>query len=182
MVTGANAGFQGGMTGKKASAWTVAGDAALQARTGDSKAKSGMLNAIQASATKAQLSRAARKLNLSDDTLAAAKQNMIDMQGMASEAERKWEYGLQTGVFTDFDGNVISMEEADNLVARTATASTIATKNYEKANKAGDAYGINRSFAQDYAKDMKDAKKAGASRAVYKAKGKFDPNKGKINR
>ena len=107
---------------------------------------------------------------------------MIDMQGLAAEAERKWEYGLQTGTFTDFDGNVISMEEADNLVARTATASTIATKNYEKANKAGDAYGINRSFAQDYAKDMKDAKKAGASRAVYKAKGKFDPNKGKINR
>ena len=182
MVTGANAGFQGGMSGKKVNAWSAAGDAALQARTGDSKAKSGILNAIQASATKAQLSSSARRLNLTDDTIAEAKQNMIDMQGLASEAERKWEYGLQTGVFTDFDGNVISMEEADNLVARTATASTIATKNYEKANKAGDAYGINRSFAQDYAKDMKDAKKAGAPRAVYKAKGKFDPNKGKINR
>lgn len=181
-ATGASAGFQGGMTGKKASVWTAAGDAAIQARTGDSKAKSGLLNAIQASATKAQLSSSARKLNLSDDTISAAKQNMIDMQGMAAEAERKWEYGLQTGVFTDFDGNVITMEEADNLVAKTATASTIATKNYEKANKAGDAYGINRNFAQDYAKDMKDAKKAGAPRAVYKAKGKFDPNKGRITR
>ena len=52
-ATGANAGFQGGMTGKKANVWSAAGDAALQARTGDSKAKSGLLNAIQASATKA---------------------------------------------------------------------------------------------------------------------------------
>lgn len=181
-MTGLNAGWQGGMTGKKASAWSAAGDAALQARTGDSKAKSGWLNAIQASASKAQLSRSARKLNLTDETIADAKQNMIDMQGLASEAQRKWEYGLQAGTFTDFDGNPITMEEAENLVSRTATASTIATKNYEKANKAGDAYGINRSFAQDYAKDMKDSKKAGASRAVYKAKGKFDPNKGKINR
>lgn len=181
-MTGLNAGFQGGMSGKKANVWTAAGDAAIQARTGDSKAKSGILNAIQTSATKAQLSSSARKLNLTDDTLAAAKQNMIDMQGLAAEAERLWDYGLASGHFYDFDGNEITMEEADNLVARTSTASTIATKNYEKANKAGDAYGINRSFAQDYAKDMKDAKKAGASKAVYKAKGKFDPNKGKISR
>jgi len=181
-VTGASAGLQGGMTGKKANVWTSAGDAAAQARTGNSKAKSGILNAIQASATKAQLSSSARKLNLTDETIATAKQNMIDMQGLAAEAERKWEYGLQTGTFTDFDGNTITMEEADNLVAKTATASTIATKNYEKANKAGDTYGINRNFAQDYAKDKKDAKKAGQPKSVYKAKGKFDPYKGKFTK
>ena len=116
-MTGLNAGVQGGMTGKKANAWTAAGDAALQARTGDSKAKSGWLNAIQKSATQAQLSRSARKLNLTDETLASAKQNMIDMQGLASEAQRKWEYGLQSGHFYDFDGNEITVNTGKTYIA-----------------------------------------------------------------
>jgi len=185
-AAGASAGFQGGMTGKKSSAWTAGGDAAIQGRTGDPKAKSGILAALQMSSSKAQLAREGRKLNLTDATLAEAKQNMIDMQGLAAEAQRNWEVGLHTGNFVDLSGRPISMEEASNIVAETSTASTIATKNYEKANKAGDAYGINRSFAEDYKKDKKDArvsyKRGGITKQQYKAKGQFNPSKGKIDR
>jgi len=185
-ATGASAGFQGGMTGKKAGAWSSGRDAALQARTGDAKAKGGILNAMQVAASKAQLAREGRKLNLTDATLADAKQNMLDMQALAGEAQRNWEYGLQTQDFRDLDGNAISMDEAADLVAKTSTASTIATKNYEKANKAGDAYKINRDFAGDYKKDKKDAKidyrRGNITKSQYKAKGQFNPNKGKIDR
>ncbi len=185
-ATGASAGFQGGATGKKANVWSAAGDAALQARTGDSKAKSGVLAAMQSSASKAQLAREGRKLNLTSETIDAAKQNMLEMQGLAGEAQRNWEYGLQTGDFKDLNGNTITMDEAADLVAKTSTASTIATKNYEKANKAGDTYRINRDFAGDFRKDKKDAKidyKRGAiTKAQYKAKGRFNENKGHIDR
>lgn len=185
-ATGAAAGFQGGMTGKKASAWSAAGDAALQARTGDSKAKSGILAAMQASATKAQLHREGRKLGLTDSTIEAAKQNMLDMQALAGQAERNWQVGIQTGTFKDLDGNVISMEEASDLVAETSTASAIATKNYEKGNKAGDAYKYGRSFAEDYKRDKKlakpDYRRGSITRGQYKAKGRFNPDKGRISR
>ena len=185
-ATGLGAGFQGGMSGKKAGAWTAAGDAALQARTGDSKAKSGILAAIQTNATKAQLAREGRKLNLTDDTIAAAKQNMIDMQGLAAQAERNYQNGLNGLGWKDLEGNDVTMEECAAIVDRTSTASTIATKNYEKASKAGDAYRISRDFAGDYKKDKKDAKPAYKRGAItkdqYKAKGKFDPEKGRIDR
>lgn len=192
-ATGLNAGFQGGMAGKKASAWRAGGDAAKQARTGDEKARSGVLNAIQSSASKAQLAREGRKLNLTDETISAAKDNMINMQGLAAEAQRNWDYGVQTGQFRDLQGNLLvddangtAMEKAAKIVSDTSTASTIATKNYEKANKAGDAYKISRSFAQDYKKDKKDSKpdyKRGTiTKSQYKAKGQFNPNKGKIDR
>jgi hypothetical protein len=185
-ATGAATGFQGGMTGKKANAWSAAGDAALQARTGDSKAKSGMLAAMQASASKAQLHREGRKLGLTDATIESAKQNMLDMQALAGQAERNWQVGIQTGTFRDLDGNIISMEEASDLVAETSTASAIATKNYEKGNKAGDTYKLSRSFAEDYKRDRKlakpDYRRGSITRDQYKAKGRFNPNKGRIDR
>ncbi len=185
-ATGMNAGFQGGMTGKKASAWKEAGDAALQARTGDSKARSGILNTIQKSASQAQLHRSARKLNLTSGTIESAKQNMIDMQSLAAEAERNWQVGVQTGNFKDLNGNNITMDEAADIVAKTSTASTIATKNYEKANKAGDIYSINPSFAGDFKKDKKaskpDYKMGTITKEQYKAKGRFNPQKGKVDR
>lgn len=185
-MTGMNAGIQGGLTGKKSGAWRAAGDAAIQARTGDAKAKSGILAALQSSASRAQLAREGRKLNLTDDSISAAKENMLNMQGLAAEAQRNWDYGLHTGVFKDLNGNNITMDEAADLVAKTSTASAIASKNYEKANKAGDAYKIGRDFAGDYKKDKKDSKKdyrrGKISKSQYKAKGQFNPDKGKIDR
>lgn len=192
-TTGLSTGFQGGMTGKKAGTWRAAGDAALQARTGDSKAKGGLLNAMQASAAKAQLAREGRKLNLTDDTISAAKENMLNMQSLAATAEDNFNYGLHTGIFRDLDGNVLTddangtaFEKAQNLKSETASASAIASKNYEKANKAGDTYQISRSFAEDYKKDKKDSKidykRGNITRKQYKAKGRFNPEKGKIDR
>lgn len=191
-ITGMGAGVQGGMTGKKAGAWRAGGDAAIQARTGDSKAKSGILAAMQASATKAQLAREGRKLNLTDDTISAAKDNMLNMQGLAAEAQRNWDVGLHTGQFRDLQGNLLvddangtAMEKAAKIVSDTSSASAIASKNYEKASKAGDSYKISRSFAGDYKKDKKDSKsdyKHGRiTKAQYKAKGQFNPEKGKYN-
>ncbi len=181
-TTGLNAGWQGGMTGKKADAFRAAGDAAKQARTGNDKAKSGFLNSMQEKATHAQLSRSAAKLNLSLDTIDSAKDNMIKTQEMAAQAQRNYQTGLQTGHFFDLNGTEIDMSEAAKIVDDTTSASNIATKNYEKANKAGDYYKINRSFAEDYKANKRKAKpdyKSGTlTRPEYKAKGKFDPAKG----
>lgn len=184
MAAGFATGYQGGATGKKANVWSAAGDAALQGRTGDPKAKSGILAAMQASATKAQLNREGRKLNITDASIDAAKKNMLDMQGLAAQAERNWQLGIQTGSFKDLEGNDITMEQASDLVARTASSSAIATKNYEKISKAGDTYGYGRTFAQDLKKDKKDAKvdykRGNITKEQYKAKGKADTEKGKF--
>lgn len=188
-VTGASVGFQSGLAGKKSNAWQAAGDASLQARTADPHAKSGVLAALQASATKSQLSREARKLNLTDDTLKEAKENMIYMQGLAAKAEDNLRYGESTGIFRDLEGHILeddengtAYEKAQRIKDTAASQSTIATKNYEKANKAGDSYKINRSFSEDFKKDKKDAKvdfKRGKStKSQYQATGRFNPNKG----
>ena len=192
-ATGASAGWQGGMTGKKANAWSVAGDAALQARTGDSKAKSGVLASMQRNASKAQLSSSARKLNITNDTIEQAKQNMLEMQAIAAEAERNWNYGIQTQKFFDLEGNRLSdyidangntvsaMEQAAAIVAATSTDSAIAAKNYDKMNKAGDAYGVNRSFAEDLRYEQQQFNKSGktpnSDADRYKAKGQANPRK-----
>jgi len=186
MAAGAAAGIDGAKTGKKANIWGAAGDAALQGRTGDPKAKSGILAAMQSATSRAQLHREGRKLGLTDATIESAKQNMLDMQALAGQAERNWQVGIQTGTFRDLDGNIISMEEASDLVAETSTASAIATKNYEKGNKAGDTYKISRSFAEDYKRDKKlakpDYRRGSITRDQYRAKGRFNPNKGRIDR
>lgn len=191
-VTGVGAGWQGGKTGKKAGAWRAGGDAAIQARTGNPKAKSGIMAAMQTSATKAQLAREGRKLGLTDETISAAKDNMLNMQSLASLADDNFKTGQSTGVFRDLRGNILvddadgtAYEKAQKIKADTASASAIATKNYEKLNKAGDTYQINRSFAEDLKKDKKDAKPAykrgELSKKQYKAKGRANPQKGEYD-
>lgn len=188
-ATGISAGWQGGATGKKANVWSAAGDAALQARTGNPKAKSGILAAMQASATKAQLNKQGRKLNITNDSIEQAKQNMLDMQSEATRAKDNLDYGMKTGIYRDLNGNILvddanstAYEKARDIKDTMETASTIATKNYEKMNKAGDTYMVNRNFAEDLAYERKKSKRAGDPRATYKAKGEANPNKGRIER
>lgn len=178
-VHGAAASYEGAKSGKSVTGWTAAGDAALQARTGNPKAKSGLLNAIQASTTKAQLSSSARKLNVTNDSIEAAKQNWLDMQSLAEEAKANWDYGCSPGgVFRDLKGNEIDAERARQIMLETKTNADIASSNYNKINKAGDTYGVNRSFAEDLAYERKKSKQSGASRDVYKAKGEANIKKG----
>lgn len=186
---GAAAGRESALSGKPDQSWRVAGDAALQARTADPHAKSGLLATLQTKATKSQLAREASKLYLTDDTLKEAKENMIYMQGLAAKAEDNLRYGESTGIFRDLEGHILeddengtAYEKAQRIKDTAASQSTIATKNYEKANKAGDAYKINRSFSEDFKKDKKDAKvdfKRGKyTKSQYQATGRFKPNKG----
>ncbi len=188
-VTGAAAGlgggFQGGMTGKKAGVWRAAGDAAMQARTGDSKAKSGILAALQSSATKAQLSAAGRKINISDATADQAKSNMIEMKGLATEARDNWTRGNTTGHYVDLEGNTVTEEKAREIMYNAESQAAIAESNYNKMDKANDNYN-NKTYAEKLDADKKgakrDLKRGVISKKTYKAKGMANPTKGHATR
>ncbi len=89
-IAGMSAGYNGAASGKPSNAWRSAGDAAIQARLGDKNAKSGVLAALQSKATNAQMRSQAAKLNLTEQTVAAAKDNMLAAQAAATQAE--WDY------------------------------------------------------------------------------------------
>lgn len=185
LFSGASAGIQGGMTGKKASAWRTAGDTALQARTGDPKAKSGILAALQSSATKAQLSAAGKKLNISDATADQAKSNMIEMKGLATEARDNWTAGNQTGHYVDLMGNDVTEEKARQIMYEAESQAAIAESNYNKMDKANDTYN-HKSYREKLAADKKaarpDYKRGRITKASYKAKGRANPEKAHVSR
>lgn len=89
-LTGMAAGYQGAASGKPSNAWQAAGDAAIQARLGDKNAKSGVLASLQTKASNAQMKSAASKLNLTESTISASKDNWLNAQAEATQAE--WEY------------------------------------------------------------------------------------------
>lgn len=184
-ASGLGTGFQGGMTGKKGSAWSAAGDAALQARTGDSKAKSGVLAALQSSATKAQLSAAGKKLNISDATADQAKNNMIEMKGIATEARDNWTAGNQTGHYVDLMGNDVTEEKARQIMYEAESQAAIAESNYSKMDKANDTYN-HKSYKEKLDADKKaakpDYKRGRITKASYKAKGRANPEKAHVSR
>lgn len=93
-LTGAAAGmvsgYEGAASGKGSKAWQAGGDAAIQARLGDSKAKSGMAAALQRKMSNAQMKAQAKKLNLTKANVDAAQSNWLAAQAAATEAE--WAY------------------------------------------------------------------------------------------
>lgn len=89
-MAGMAAGYNGAVSGKPSNAWRTAGDAALQARLGDKNAKSGVLATLQSKATGAQMKAQARSLNLTEQTIGAAKDNWLAAQAEATQAE--WDY------------------------------------------------------------------------------------------
>lgn len=89
-MAGMAAGYNGAASGKPANAWQTAGDAAIQARLGDKNAKSGVLATLQSKASNAQMKAQASKLNLTESTIATAKDNWLAAQADATQAE--WDY------------------------------------------------------------------------------------------
>lgn len=184
-VSGLSTGYQGGMTGKKAGTWRTAGDAAMQARTGDSKAKSGILAALQSSATQAQLSASGRRINISDATADQAKSNMIEMKGLATEARDNWTRGNTTGHYVDLEGNAVSEEKARQIMYNAESQAAIAESNYNKMDKANDNYN-HKTYAEKLDADKKgsrrDLRKGVITKKTYKAKGSANPTKGQASR
>lgn len=185
-VTGLQTGYQAGATGKKASAWQAAGDAAIQARTGDKNAKSGFLAAIQVSTQGKAVKTGAKRRGLTADTLKTAKNNMLSAAAEATSAADEYNEAINLGIFDPATSTYRKATTAEIEALRikkdaAASSSAIASKNYEKANKAADQYGINQSWAADIDADKKKAKKDYRKGKISKVerdkRSKFDPNK-----
>ena len=154
-VAGMTAGYQGAVSGKPSNAWSTAGDAALQARVGDPKAKSGLLATLQTKAANSQMKAQAAKLGLTSENIDTAKQNMIQAQTEATNAEWRYREILQGGVAA-FGGN----DTAFNNARTTAydewqdklTISGDKERNYNKAKEAYEkAYGQDEKAYTRYA-------------------------------
>lgn len=153
-VAGMTAGYQGAVSGKAANVWQAGGDAAIQARLGDKNAKSGVLASLQTKASNAQMRSAAAKLNLTDSTVAAAKDNWLNAQAAATQAE--WDYrdlisrGPQEGESQEAYNQ--RRTAAYNDWQEKVTRSGDAERNYTKGKEAYEkAYGQEESAHSRYA-------------------------------
>lgn len=87
LLTGGAAGGAAGAQGKKGGGYRAGADAALQAKTGDPKAKSGMLNKLQQAAAAKQARQAASRIGITEDALDIAQSDMIKKKRDATDAE-----------------------------------------------------------------------------------------------
>lgn len=167
-VTGMTAGYQGAASGKPSNAWQAAGDAAIQARLGDKNAKSGILASLQTKASNAQMKSQAARLNLTEDTISAAKDSWLSAQAEATQAE--WEYrdlisqGKRTGE-TDADYDARRMAAYNNWQNK-VTISGDKERNYTKGKEAYEkAYGQEDSAYTRYANNAvhRATKRAGGA-------------------
>lgn len=153
-LTGMAAGYQGAASGKPSNAWRAAGDAAVQARLGDKNAKSGVLAALQSKASNAQMKSSAAKLNLTDKTIAAAKDNWLAAQAEATQAE--WDYRdlIAQGPMAGESQDAYNARRAAayNDWQEKVTRSGDAERNYTKGKEAYEkSYGQEESAHSRYA-------------------------------
>ncbi len=150
-TAGASNGYQAGLSGKQNTGWRAGGDAAIQARLGDPKAKSGIINVIQTSASQFHGKRSASKLNLTQDTLDKAKQNMIGAKETATRSEWAYKEVLAQAPGDTADPATVQAYEQRRQAAyeqwqTDAGAADAAERNYNDAKEAWKGYGQDESF------------------------------------
>lgn len=168
-IAGMSAGYNGAVSGKPSNAWRTAGDAAIQARLGDKNAKSGVLASLQSKATNAQMRSQAAKLNLTEQTISTAKDNMLAAQAAATQAE--WDYrdliaqGPMAG--ESQDAYNARRTAAYNDWQAKVTRSGDAERNYTKGKEAYEkAYGQDDKAYSRYANGTVHRAKKATSTAI----------------
>ncbi len=163
-ITGASAGSAAGAQGKSVSGYRTGADAAIQARTGDNKAKSGIIAKAQQAAVAGQARREAGRIGINEQSLELAKSDMISKQTLATNSEYNYrEIMLQESQFSDADRTNNTQayqsykqrkEAAYSDWQTKAGAADKAERNFTKAKEIAKNYGIGKSDSQTYKNAM----------------------------
>lgn len=170
MLNGMNNATMAAAQGKQAPpAWQSGADLAAQIKTGDPKAKGGLMNTINDRLMReAGINRARKLYGVTANGLARAKDNMFTAQGKASELQDYYnrltqgnltkeemdQVAMAGGLTTDSHGNqVISDHYRKRAYAKMTEAQTRAAKaktHYEDAKKFADSHRITPSFEEEH--------------------------------
>lgn len=175
MLTGMNNAAMAAAQGKQAPpAWQTGADLAAQIKTGDPKAKGGLVNSINDRLMReAGINRARKLYGVTANGLARAKDNMFARQADASAAEDLYKrfvdghssaaelnawarkngatYDAARGTVTDRNGVVKTARKAlyDDMSGKQTTAAKAKT-HYEDAKKFADSHRITPSFEEEH--------------------------------
>ncbi len=170
-----NAGAMAAAQGKQAPpAWQTGADLAAQIRTGDPKAKGGLINSLNDRLMRdAGINRARKLYGVTANGVKQAKNNMFARQADASEAEDLYKryvdghssvaelntwarknhatYDQARGTITDSSGRVKTVRKAlyDDLSSKQTRAAQAKT-HYEDAKKFADSHRVTPSFEDEH--------------------------------
>jgi membrane protein len=169
-------------------AWASGRDLAAQLKTGDSKAKGGLINNLQDNLARRAGIRMAGKYGVSNSQLAKEKKNMYDWQDEVAirdnMAERGWDklttaerakveqHYRQTHNATQGPLSVAQIEEMHaagaTMYANAGRSAYGKVKsNYEKASKFADTHRVATSFEEEFRPSLKDRTKRYSASRLY---------------
>lgn len=149
-TAGISAGYEGGMTGKKSNAWRTGGNAAVQARTGDKNAKSGILASLNSAASTAQGRGIAKRYGITEESLAIGEMDAKQKTAFAKLKEMEYTAAVQNGTATS-----AMMQE----VIDAQKAAEKATGKFKKAEAAYEKLTGGKGLRSQYMATRKSAKK-----------------------
>ena len=181
---------QAAAQGKPApSGWAAGRDLAAQLKTGDSKAKGGLINNLQDNLARRAGIRMAGKYGVSNSQLEKEKKNMYDWQDEVAirdnMAERGWDkltnqeklkvaayYRQKNKISADQE---LTNDQVQELQAAGATMYANAGRsaygkvksNYEKASKFADTHRVATSFEEEFRPSLKDRTKRYSASRLY---------------
>lgn len=154
-ATGFNAGYAANLEGKKANAWRLGGDAAKQTRTGDAKAKSGILAALASASSHAQGRRELARYGITEESLAIGDADAKSKAAFAAKKESEYQELLHRGA---------SAAEIENARKARDAAKMASEKASSKLKKAEDAWERRMGKASDRSKYIATRKSAAKER------------------
>ena len=149
-AAGISAGYEGGLTGKKSNAWRAGGTAAVQARTGNPNAKSGILAALSTASSHAQGRRMAAKYGITEESLAIGDMDVKSKEAYAQMKEMQYNELVNQGRATEADRQAV-------IDAKMAAAK--AASKHKKAEAAYEKFVGGESFKSKYQATRKSASK-----------------------
>lgn len=180
---------QAAAQGKPApSGWAAGRDLAAQLKTGDSKAKGGLINNLQDNLARRAGIRMAGKYGVSNSQLEKEKKNMYDWQDEVAirdnMAERGWDklttaerakveqHYRQTHNATQGELSAAQIEEMHaagaTMYANAGRSAYGKVKsNYEKASKFADTHRVATSFEEEFRPSLKDRTKRYSASRLY---------------
>ena len=180
MLTNMNGSAMAAGQGKAAPpAWQTGADLAAQIKTGDPKAKGGVVNNLTDRLMRGAGINAARRYGVTAASISAAKNRMYAAQDEAAlahnMAERGWDKMTDSERYLAEDayrrkhkiasGSSLSSQQYEDMKAQGATiyasekdsAYGKAKSDYEKANKFGESHRVSTSFEEEHRPSIKES-------------------------
>lgn len=152
--------------------WAAGRDLAAQLRTGDSKARGGIINATNQRLQRASATRFARRYGVTGEGVAVAKDNMYDKQSVAAQSKDLYDRFLdgnvsdaQLSAIASANGFTYTGSDADkeqmrkilyNRQAADATAAAKAESKYKEGKEFADSHRLTPTFAEEHRPSLRE--------------------------